>query len=131
MLKERVTYVDFDGNERTEDFYFNLTKSELMEMQLTTPGGLAAKIQAAVDSKDVAQIASMFKDIVLRSYGVKSDDGRRFIKNPQLKEEFEQCGAYDVIFNRLYTEDGYAEKFINSVIPVVEEAKPQIPNTVK
>ncbi len=131
MLKETITYLDLEGNERTEDFYFNLNKPELMELQSSAEGGFSSKIEAAVKSKDVVKMAAVLKEVVLKAYGVKSSDGKRFIKSKELRDEFEQSVAYEVLFDKLYTEEGYAEKFVNGVIPVIEQPKPQIPNVTK
>lgn len=117
MLKKSVTYTDYNGNERTEDFYFNLKKAEIMEMELTTSGGLAEMIQRVVASQDTPTIVKIFKDLVLRSYGQKSLDGKRFIKNDQLREEFEQTEAYSIIFMELATDADAAAKFVNGIIP--------------
>ncbi len=121
MLKETITYLDLEGNERTEDFYFNLNKPELMELQSSAEGGFSSKIEAAVKSKDVVKMAAVLKEVVLKAYGVKSSDGKRFIKSKELRDEFEQSVAYEVLFDKLYTEEGYAEKFVNGVIPVIEQ----------
>ena len=120
-----------EGNERTEDFYFNLNKPELMELQSSAEGGFSSKIEAAVKSKDVVRMAAVLKEVVLKAYSVKSSDGKRFIKSKELRDEFEQSVAYEVLFDKLYTEEGYAEKFVNGVIPVIEQPKPQIPNVTK
>lgn len=123
MFKETISYEDFDGNARTEDFYFNLTKAELMEMQLSMDGGLEKKIQKIVAAQDVKQIIGIFKELVLKAYGVKSDDGKRFMKSDEIRAEFEQTQAYSDLFMKLATDDKYAAKFINGVIPkqVAEE----------
>lgn len=120
-----------EGNERTEDFYFNLNKPELMELQSSAEGGFSSKIEAAVKSKDVVKMAAVLKEVVLKAYGVKSSDGKSFIKLKELRDEFEQSVTYEVLFDKLYTEEGYAEKFVNGVIPVIEQPKPQIPNITK
>lgn len=117
MLKKSVTYTDYNGNERTEDFYFNLKKAEIMEMELSTSGGLAEMIQRVVASQDTPTIVKIFKDLVLRSYGQKSLDGKRFIKNDQLREEFEQTEAYSIIFMELATDADAAAKFVNGIVP--------------
>ena len=117
MLKKNVTYTDYNGNERTEDFYFNLTKAEIMEMELSTSGGLAEMIQRVVASQDSPTIVKIFKDLVLKSYGQKSLDGKRFIKNDQLREEFEQTEAYSIIFMELATDADAAAKFVNGIVP--------------
>ena len=117
MLKKTITYTDYNGVERTEDFYFNLNKAEVTEMQLSTNGGLAAMIDRVVAAQDTATIIKVFKDLVLKAYGVKSLDGRRFEKNDQLRAEFEQTQAYSDIFMELAFDAQKASEFVNGIIP--------------
>jgi hypothetical protein len=117
MLKKTITYVDYNGVERSEDFYFNLTKAEVMEMEMSTTGGLAEKITKIVNAKDAPSIIKVFKDLVLKAYGVKSDDGRRFIKSEELAKEFAQTEAYSTIFMELATDADAASKFVNGIVP--------------
>ena len=117
MLKITETYEDFNGLQRTEDFYFNLTEADLMEMELSTSGGLAETIQRIVAAQDGPAIIKIFKDLVLRAYGVKSADGRLHIKNDQVREEFAQTLAYSNIFMRLATDADEAAKFVNGIMP--------------
>lgn len=127
MLKKTITYEDFNGEERTEDFYFNLTKAELMEMNLTTEGGLDKLIEKIVNTKDVPQIIKIFKEIVLKAYGEKSGDGKRFIKSEEISTAFAQTNAYSDLFMSLATNDEEAVKFINGIVPpdIAEETKKQ------
>ena len=124
MLKKTMTYTDYNGVERTEDFFFNLTKAELMEMELGTAGGLAETLQKIVDSKDAPAIIKAFKDIVLKAYGKKSDDGRRFIKTPEISEEFAQTEAYSDLFMLLATNAEEAAKFVNCIVPQDNQLSP-------
>ena len=117
MYKKTITYPDYNGEEIKEDFYFNLTKAEILEMQLEKEGGLAEKIQAIVDSKNVPELIKIFKELILRSYGEKSDDGKRFIKSPELSREFTQTEAYSELFMELATDSDAASAFINGIIP--------------
>lgn len=117
MYKITKTYVDFNGVERTEDFYFNLTKAEIAEMQLSTDGGLDAYIQKIIDAKDQKAVLQLFKDLVLKCYGEKSDDGRRFVKSDEIREAFSQTQAYSDIFIELATDDQAASAFINGIVP--------------
>ena len=117
MLKKTITYTDYNGVERTEDFYFNLTKAEIMEMQLSTTGGLDEMIQRIIATQDVPAIAKIFKDLVLRAYGQKSPDGRRFIKSKELTEEFSQTEAYSELYMSLATDADKASAFINGIVP--------------
>lgn len=129
MLKITENYTDYNGVERTEDLYFNLTKAEIMEMEMSTTGGFAEMIQRVVDAQDAPAIIKIFKDLVLRSYGQKSLDGKRFIKNDELREEFSQTEAYSNIFMRLATDAEEAAKFVNGIIPadLAAEAQKALP----
>lgn len=117
MLKKTITYTDYNSVERTEDFYFNLTKAEIMEMEMGTTGGLAEMIKRIVAAQDMPAIIKIFKDLVLRAYGVKSADGRRFIKNDEIRAEFEQTEAYSIIFMELATNHELAAEFVNGIVP--------------
>ena len=125
MYKKTVTYEDYNGNKRTEDFYFNLTKAELMEMQFSTEGGMREYLQRIIDSNDQKRIMEMFKELVLKAYGEKSPDGRRFIKNDEVKEAFSQTEAYSIIFMELSTDADAASAFTNGIMPadISKEAK--------
>ncbi len=117
MIKKTMTFTDYNGNERTEDFYFNLTKAELAEMELSTTGGLGQMIQDIINAQDTPRIISIFKDLVLKSYGVKSADGRRFIKSKELSMEFAQTEAYSDLFMTLATDEAAATEFVNGIVP--------------
>lgn len=117
MLKKTITYTDFNGVERTEDFYFNLTKAEVTEMEMSVHGGMAHMLETIVASKDNKQIVSIFKEIVLKSYGEKSLDGRRFMKTKEITESFSQTEAYSEIFMELALNEKAAADFVNGVLP--------------
>lgn len=117
MLKETIEYDDYNGTSRKEDFYFNLTKAEIMEMEMSTTGGLGEMIQRIVAAQDMPAIIKIFKDLILRSYGVKSPDGKRFIKNDVLRDEFAQTEAYSILFMKLATDSDAAAKFVNGIVP--------------
>ena len=117
MLKKTFTYTDYNGNERTEDFYFNLTKAEIMEMEMSTTGGLAEAIQRIVKAQDQPAIIKIFKDLVLRAYGEKSADGKRFIKSEEITTGFSQTEAYSILFMELATDADAASKFVNGIVP--------------
>lgn len=123
MLKKTIKYVDYNGTERTEDFYFNLSKAEIAEMELEIPGGMSAMLQRITKAQDTPTLVKIFKDLILRSFGVKSDDGKRFIKSPQLKEEFSQTEAYSELFMELATNAESASQFVNGIIPADLEKK--------
>src|SRR6185295_5354137 len=101
MLTREISYTDFNGEKVTEKFYFNISKPELVEMEVEYKEGLGQKIQNIIDAKDYRQLIKMFKEIILTAYGQKSEDGRRFIKNDTLREEFVQMAAYHVLFMEL------------------------------
>jgi hypothetical protein len=122
MHKETITYDDYNGVERTEDFYFNLTNAEIVEMELGTEGGLAEKLERVVAAKDGPTIINFFKDLVLRSYGVKSDDGRRFMKSDEIRASFAETEAYSQIFMKFATDAEAASAFVNQVLPSKKEA---------
>lgn len=117
MITKTITYEDYNGVSRTEKFSFHLNKAELMEMELGTTGGLAEMMQKIVDAKEIPAIVKVFKDLLLKAYGVKSDDGKRFIKNDQLREEFSQTEAYSQLFMELSTDAEAAAAFVNGIMP--------------
>lgn len=121
MLKKNIKYTDYNGVERNEEFLFNLTKAELMEMEMGTTGGLAEQIQKIVNTQDAPAIIKIFKDIILKAYGEKSDDGKRFIKvndaGVPLSIGFSQTEAFSQLFMELATDADAAAKFINGIVP--------------
>lgn len=125
MLKKTITYTDYNLNERTEDFYFNLTQAEVTEMEVSVEGGLVEMINRIVAAQDGKQIIETFKDIILRSYGQKSADGRRFIKTQEIRDAFVQTEAYSKLFMELATDAKAASEFVNGIVPPkAEAAKP-------
>ena len=118
MLKKTVTYVDYNGVERTEDFYFNLSKAEVTEMELSVEGGFSKMLEEIVKSNDNARILELFKEMVLKAYGEKSADGRRFVKSKELSEAFSQTEAYSEIFMELAMDEKAAAAFVNGIMPV-------------
>lgn len=117
MLKKTIKYKDFNGNEREEDFYFNLMQSEIAELELSTAGGFTESIQKIIQTQDGPEIIKQFKKIILKSYGEKSADGKRFIKSDELSEAFSQTNAYSELFMELATDDEAASVFINGIVP--------------
>lgn len=127
MFKRTETYIDYNGVERTEDFYFNLTEAELTEMELGTTGGLADMIRSLIAAKDVPSIIRYFKELVFKAYGEKSADGKRFIKSDEISTAFSQTEAYSQIFMDLATNADAASAFVNGILPArlrnrIEEA---------
>lgn len=117
MLKKTITCKNFNDVETTEDYWFNLTESEILEMQLGTAGGLDESLKQIVAGMDLPRMVNFFKDFVLKAYGVKSPDGKRFIKNDEIREAFSQTNAYNKLFMELAFDDVAAAEFINGVIP--------------
>jgi hypothetical protein len=117
MLKKTIEYTDYNDVKRKEDFYFNLTKAEIMEMELSTTGGLAEMIQKIIDTQDTPQIIKIFKELVLKAYGEKSADGKRFIKNDEVRDGFAQTEAYSELFMELATDANAAAAFVNGIVP--------------
>lgn len=117
MLKRTITYTDYDGLERTEDFYFNLTRAEVAEMELSVDGGLVKMLNKIVEAKDGKRIIETLKDFILKAYGEKSPDGRRFIKNDEVRNNFAQTEAYSKLFMELALDADAAAKFINAIVP--------------
>lgn len=130
MYAKKITYTDYDGNERTETFYFNLNKAELTEMELSSEGGLSKMIQKIVDEQDTTRIITIFKDIILRSYGEKSNDGKRFIKKApdghMLADDFAQTEAYSELFMELASNADAASEFVNNIVPQMPQDQPKI-----
>jgi len=122
MLKKTITYTDYDGNERTEDFYFNISKAELTELQFSVKGGLKNILEKAVQEKDGPTIMQLSKEIVLKAYGVKSNDGRRFMKSEEITKEFAETEAYVNLFMELATDEKAAIAFAEGVMPKFDEA---------
>jgi hypothetical protein len=117
MFKHDITYENFNGETVTESFYFNLTSSEILELNASYDGGLGSFIQRIIDTTDQRSLIAEMKKLILLSYGVKSDDGKRFIKSDQLREEFVQTAAYDKLFMDLATNDNSATTFIKGIVP--------------
>lgn len=117
MYVKEMEYTDFNGAQRKEKFYFNLTKAEILDLELGKAGGLTEYIKKIIEAQDTPTIMALFKSLLLKSYGVKSDDGRRFIKNDEVRAEFEQTQAFSDLYMLLALNDEEAAKFVNAIIP--------------
>ena len=117
MLKKTIKYTDFNDVEREEDFYFNLTRAELAEMQLSKEGGLQAWLEKIDKTDNQPELIKIFKNIILKAYGEKSADGKRFIKSEEISEAFAQSAAYDEFFIELISNEAKAAEFINGLMP--------------
>lgn len=118
MLKKTITYTDYNGVERKEDFYFNLTKAEIMEMEMSEAGGMSEMIKKIVDAKEAPAIIKVFKELILKAYGEKSADGKRFIKTPEISAMFAQTEAYSELFMELASDADKAAEFVKGIAPV-------------
>lgn len=117
MLKNTITYTDYDGMERTEDFWFNLSKTELTKLDAELPGGVLGVLRKIIDKKDRKALVDFIETLILRSYGEKTLDGKRFVKTPEMAEEFMQTPAYDELFMSILSDTDSQTSFINGVIP--------------
>ena len=117
MLKKTITYTDYDGMERTEDFWFNLSKTELTKLDAELPGGVLGVLRKIIDKKDRKALVDFIETLILRSYGEKTLDGKRFVKTPEMAEEFMQTPAYDELFMSILSDTDSQTSCINGVIP--------------
>ena len=127
MLKKTITYTDFNGEKREEDFYFHFSRAEILEKELSVEGGLGAMLRRIINAQDMPSLMKLFKELVLDAYGEKSPDGKRFIKSEELKTAFAQTEAYSILFTKLATDDEAAAEFFNALIPEEpEQNKPDV-----
>lgn len=117
MLKKRVTYIDYNGVQQTEDFYFHLKPSELAELEVSVEGGYSELLEKAKNEDNHQVLYKFVKDVLTKSYGIKSEDGKRFIKNDELVEAFEQSPAYDEIFMEVISNPENFNAFVDAVTP--------------
>lgn len=129
MLKKTMTYTDYNGTKRTEDFYFDLSRAELMELELSVEGGIGSRIERIVASSSQTELIKTFKEIILMAYGKKSEDGRRMEKSPEIRAAFEQCPAYSDLFMELLSDEKTASNFLLAVVPseVASKAEAKLP----
>ena len=125
MLKRIITYEDFDGNSISEEFYFNLTKPEMLELDASYKPGIGETFKKALQEEDREALLNIFKDLILRSYGVRSADGKRFIKEPELTKEFTQTNAYATLYMELLQSSDLASDFFIGISPsdIAEQLK--------
>lgn len=121
MLKKPITYIDYDGNKRTENFWFNLDEGEILELQMSSEGGLTAMLEKMIEEKDGKRILAMMKEIIMKAYGEKSLDGRRFEKSEAKSIAFTQTRAYSELLMELYRDAGAAAEFMNKIIPQAQD----------
>lgn len=126
MLKKTIEYTDYNGEKRKEDFYFNLTKAEIMEMELGKQGGMTGYIEKITNTQNGPEIVALFKELILKAYGEKDPEGKRFIKNDSIREAFSQTEAYSELFMELATDADKAGEFINGIVP--QDVQEQVSN---
>lgn len=116
MHKETITYNDLNGVQRTENFYFDLSKPEIVKMQASAKGGYDVQLRSIAADLNGAKIMEFFENFITKSYGEKSEDGRRFMKSEEISRSFMETPAYEVLFEKLVTNDKYAADFVNAVM---------------
>lgn len=121
MIRKVIKYKDYDGNEREEAFFFNFSKSEAFELETGTTGGLSTILEKIIETKDMASMVAMFKDLIMKAYGEKTPDGKYFIKSPEKSTLFTQTEAYSNLFMELATDANAAAEFVKGVIPPKED----------
>lgn len=117
MFKKTIEYTDYNGESRKEDFYFNYTKTELVEVETSKLGGFKSYLETLLSSKDNPEIMKVMKQLILGAYGEKSPDGKRFVKSPEISEAFSQTDAYDKMFWEMCVDAEKAADFINAIVP--------------
>lgn len=117
MLKKTITYTDYNGNQRTEDFWFNLNKSELVELGLSKTGGLGAMLQRIIKEQNAPEIIKILKEILFKAYGEKSDDGKYFRKSEELSMNFSQTEAYNELFMDIFSDPEKSIAFFKGILP--------------
>lgn len=120
MLTKKITYVDYNGEERTETFYFNINEAELTKLQFMHPGGYSEYLNRIIDAKEVAPLMQAFDDLIDLSYGEKSEDGKRFVKSPELSKAFKETEAYSQLFKELLTNGEAAAAFASGILPAID-----------
>lgn len=123
MLTKKITYVDFDGIERTDTFYFNLTAAECAELEASGKDGLESYLRRIIASEDMGEILTIIKKVILLAYGEKTPDGRRFIKNQELRDSFAATEAYSQLFMELMSDEKAAADFMNGIAPKIKDNK--------
>ena len=130
MLRKEVEYKDFDGNDRKDILWFHLNEVEITEMDLETSGGLVKYMESIIDTKDVDRLITIFKDLLIRSYGERSMDGKHFYKDDKIRNEFVSSAAYPVLYMEMVSDANKAVEFINGIVPSnIREQMAKIENT--
>jgi hypothetical protein len=120
MLKKQIKYTDYNDTEREETFYFNLSKVEVAEIEMSVSGGWVKWVEKVVEAQSEPELITIFKEVILMAYGEKSPDGRRFIKSEELSKGFSETEAFVELFMELATDAGAAAAFFNGIVPEME-----------
>lgn len=131
MLKETIKYTDFDGNEQSENFYFNISKAQFIEMEVNEAGGVVGMLKRVGEARDPKVVMKFMKDFIRKSYGVKSEDGKHFNRSEEITNEFENTEAYSELYCRLCTDAKYAIQFIIKVLPLDEKERGDLFNRIE
>jgi len=131
MLKKTIVYTNIEGEEITEELYFNLTKAEITEMHVNTPEGLDKYLEKIVNTGDTKELLNFVKTLITKSYGIKSEDGKKFLKSQKIVDEFLPSEAYSELFMDLITKEDAALEFINAVIPPLSEEEQKLADEKK
>lgn len=123
MLKKTITYTDYNDRVRTEDFYFNLSKAEIMDMEMSVEGGLTQMINKITAAQDYNALYKFFTNLIRKAYGEKSEDGKRFVKSEEISDSFTQTEAYSVLLEEFTTDSKAAAAFVNAIIPKIDNKK--------
>ncbi len=121
MITKKIKYVDFNGTEREEEFLFNINKTEMYKFAKSVPGGMQKFLTDMVVAKDVFGMADMFQEIVLLAYGIKSDDGKRFMKSEEISRSFAESNAFEAFMDEILSNDNMAEQFIKDLLPNLDK----------
>ena len=117
MLKKEITYTDYNGTKRTEDFYFNLSRPELLRMEMTSESSLQEKLKAMIKEQNKVKLYEYFEWLVLKSYGEKSEDGKHFHKSEALSKAFSETEAYTELLTELCSGEDKVLEFVNGIMP--------------
>lgn len=120
MYKKNITYTDFNGDERTDAFYFNLSDAEILELQVSYGGDMSRIMTNMLEKRDAKGLLGIITDLIRTSYGEKSSDGKRFMKNQEVKDSFVTTDAYSKLVLELLNDEKEFEKFMTNVIPVAK-----------
>jgi hypothetical protein len=124
MIKKEIHFTDFDGNNQVEEAYFNLTEPEIVRLDAKFVGGLDAFTKNIDPVNRPEEVVDLFEDVLSSSYGVKSEDGRRFVKDPVVVGQFLDSAAYSALFMELLGDAEAAAAFMEGVLTITAPTTP-------